>query len=332
MTRYSAAVVGLGNIGMRLDLGAGNDRVATHARAFTIHPGYELTAGIDPDARARHVFEQQYHLPAFSDLAAMQAAGVRAGIYSIAVPTPLHSKAFAEVLAQKPRAILCEKPLAEAVLDAERMLTDADASGCIVGVNYMRRFEPGVLTVRRLIAEGALGEIYKGTAWYSKGLLNNGSHVVDLLMFLLGKVADVRVWQSGRVWQGVDPEPDLSLRIGEARIVLLAAREECFSYMGLELVGTEGVLRYLDGGHRIELRRPRTDASLSGYRVLAPEAEMIQTDLKRYQWHVVDALHRCVEGGAPLLSSGATALETLRVIEQVHAALVSPLEHRRHHD
>ncbi|MCG3769269.1 MAG: putative 4,5-dihydroxyphthalate dehydrogenase [Nitrosomonadaceae bacterium] len=326
MKRYTSVVVGLGNIGVRLDLAAGKNRVATHARAFATHSGYKLAAGVDPNATARSLFEQHYCLPAFPDIAAMRAVGIRPEIYSIATPTPLHARVYAEALAQKPLAILCEKPLAESVLDAERMVVDAKTVGCVLAVNYIRRFEPGVLRLRQLIAGGTLGEVYKGSAWYTKGLLNNGSHVVDLLAFLLGKIDDAQVLHPGRVWQGGDPEPDVRLRIGAAQVMLLAAREECFSYIGFELVGTEGVLRYFDGGHRIELRRARTEPALPGYRMLSAEAELLETDLNRYQWHAVDAIHRCLTEGVPLESSGESALETLRVIERIHGALVAPIQ------
>lgn len=319
MRRLTAAVIGLGKIGLRLDLEAADaTRVATHARAFAIHPGYQLVAGIDPDATGRSLFERHYRLPAFPDVADMLAAGIRPEVCSIAVPTPLHARIYEEVIALRPAAVLCEKPLAERVVEAERMVAAAEDCGCLLAVNYMRRFDPGVLVLRSLIADGVLGDIYKGCAWYSKGLLNNGSHVVDLLAFLLGESGAVQVLQAGRIWDGHDPEPDFALRFGTANILFLATREECFSYIGFELIGTEGVLRYTDAGHRIEFRRARTEPSLPGYRVLSPEVEMLQTDLKRYQWHAVDALHRCLNEGAPLHSSGKSALETLRTIDRVH--------------
>lgn len=323
MKRYTAAVVGLGNVGVRLDLDEGRDRVATHARAFNVHHGYELTAGIDPDASARMIFEQHYRLPTFPDIASMLVAGIRPEVCSIAVPTSLHAHIFEEVIAWRPVAILCEKPLAENVAEAERMVAVAEACGCVLAVNYMRRFEPGVLDLRQLIADGGLGEIYKGNAWYSKGLLNNGSHVVDLLAFLLGAAEGSHVLQVGRDWEEHDPEPDISMRFGKANIFLLAAREECFSFIGFELVGSLGALRYFDSGHHIELRRAHAEPSLPGYRKLQPEAEVLQTDLKRYQWHTVDALYGCLTEGAPLHSNGKTALETLRIIDCVRVACLN---------
>lgn len=333
MRRFDAVVAGLGNVGLRYDLGMnGDDRVTSHVRAYTTHPGYRLVGGIDPDKEGRALLEQHYGVPAFPDVAAMLAAGIRPEVCSIAVPTPLHFGFFQEIIALRPVAILCEKPLAASAAEGERMVAVASESGCALAVNYMRRFEPGVLALRRLIANGALGEIYKGSAWYSKGLRNNGSHVIDLLRFLLGDTASIKVLEVGRKWEGQDPEPDVCLSFGPARVVLLSGREECFSHIGFEIVGAGGTVRYIDGGHRIELRRARAEPALPGYRILAPEVEVLPTDLKRYQWHAVDALYRHLDQGEPLLSSGASALDTLRTIDRVCSVLDQLPESAKHHD
>lgn len=333
MRRFDAVVVGLGNVGLRYDLGMnGGERVASHARAYATHPGFRLVGGIDPDEAGRALLQQHYGVPAFPDVAAMLSAGIRPEVWSIAVPTPMHFGLLEDIIALHPAAILCEKPLAASVAEGVQMVAAAGKSGCALAVNYMRRFEPGVLALRRLIAEGALGEIYKGSAWYSKGLLNNGSHVIDLLTFLLGDAGPIQVLEVGRRWEGHDPEPDICLSFGSARVVLLAAREECFSHIGFEIVGAGGTVRYIDGGHRIELRRARAEPALPGCRILAPEVEVLPTDLKRYQWHAVDALHRHLEKGDPLHSSGASALETLRTIDRVRSILEETPESGRHHD
>lgn len=333
MRRFDAVVAGLGKVGLGYDLGIkDSSRVTSHARAYAMHPGYRLVGGIDPEEEGRALLEQYYGVPAFPDVAAMVAAGIRPEVCSIAVPTPLHFGFFQEIISLCPAAILCEKPLAASTIEGERMVAAARENGCVLAANYMRRFEPGVLALRQLIADGALGEIYKGNAWYSKGLRNNGSHVIDLLSFLLGDAGSVKVLDAGRKWEGQDPEPDFSLIFGTARVVLLAGREECFSHIGFELVGTGGTVRYLDGGHRIELRKARTEPVLPGYRTLAPDAEFLPTDLKRYQWHVVDALYQHLDKGKPLHSSGSSALETLGTIECVCSALDQLSESSRHHD
>ena len=322
MRRYSAAIVGLGNVGLRYDLDAKDgDRVTSHARAFASHPGYRLVAGVDPDETGRRLLEKYYRVPSFPDVASLRATGIEPEVWSIAAPTALHASIFDEIIKFRPAAILCEKPVADNLRDAERMVAAAEESGCAVAVNYMRRFEPGLLVLRKKIIDGHLGEIYKGTAWYSKGLLHNGSHLVDLLSFLLGACGSVQIIDAGRMWGGYDPEPDLGVLFGGTRVVIQSVREECFSFCQFELIGTAGTACYKEGGHRIELRRTHVDPALPGYRLLDKEPENLATDLKRYQWHSVEALYRHLESGEALNSSGATALASLRAIDHALGAL-----------
>jgi predicted dehydrogenase len=59
------------------------------------------------------------------------------------------------------RAVLCEKPLATEVVDAQRMATAATASSAslaVCGFNY--RFVPAVRLLHELITEGRLGELH----------------------------------------------------------------------------------------------------------------------------------------------------------------------------
>jgi len=72
--------------------------------------------------------------------------------------------------------------------------------------------------LKKLIHEGKFGKIYKGTIWYTKGIIENGSHFVDLFQWLLGEAQEVQVMNPGRKWDGHDPEPDLQINFGAAKI------------------------------------------------------------------------------------------------------------------
>ena len=170
---------------------------------------------------------------------------------SIGVPTELHASVFDQVLAQRPKAILLEKPIASTVAQATALVERAEASGCAVLVNYMRRFEPGVRELKRRLDAHELGDIYKATVWYAKGLSNNGSHFVKLLSFLLGPPSETTVLTKGRTHGASDHEPDCRVRFGATDAYLLAAREECFSIAEMVLMGTKGMVRYTDAGATI---------------------------------------------------------------------------------
>ncbi len=324
MKRIAAAVIGLGRVGQGYDYEAeAAQSVLTHAQAFAAHPAFELVAGVDPLQPERERFVRKFSAPAYPDVGALLAEK-RPEVYALAVPTSLHGPLLRQLLAFQPRAVICEKPLAPTLAEGKAMVAEAGKRGCSLAVNYMRRFEPGTRQLARALHDGELGEVHKGVAWYSKGLRHNGSHIVDLLSFLLGATVITEAVLRGRDWQGGDPEPDVILRFGAARVALLAAREECFSLHSIELIGTRGVARYAAGGEQILCYGVVPSARFGGEPTLGREPRAISSDMDRYQLHVVDALARHLEHGAPLASDGESALATLAIIEDIMARMPGP--------
>lgn len=318
---FSAAVIGLGNIGQGYDYRRrGFGQVLTHASAFTAHPGFTLVAGVDPRRTERQRFERKFKYPAYASVADLFRVH-RPEVIAIGVPTAKHYSTFREIMAGSPRAVICEKPIAATLAEATAMTRLATRHRCALLVNYMRRYEPGVLALRDALRQNQFGEIYKGVVWYSKGLLNNGSHFIDLLQFLLGDAGSFEVIRHGRKWNRLDPEPDLTIRFGKCTVQFIAVREECFSMAQVELIGTAGHIIYADSGRRIETREAVPDTTFPGYRGLAPTARTIVNDFDRYQWWVADHLYRHLTRGRPLYSDGNSATKTLALTENIISSL-----------
>jgi predicted dehydrogenase len=248
-------------------------------------------------------------------------------VVAVCVPTPLHYAVFREIIAHKPKAVICEKPLAVTLSEGEAMVDAAKTSGSLLAVNYIRRFEPGVLELKRRITSGELGIFYKGVQWYSKGILTNGSHFIDLLSFLFGPATRIQVLQRGRTYADFDCEPDAMVRFGDVVMYFLAAREECFSMRDLQLISDKGEVRYATSGEVIEWRCKRPHPLVPGYTILAELPERIETDLRRYQWHVAQALYEALMTGAPVCSTGATALDTMATVQQLMTDPASEVAH-----
>jgi predicted dehydrogenase len=138
----------------------------------------------------------------------------RADIDLVDVSTPGDSHAeIAIAAARAGKTVFCEKPLANTVKDAERMLAAVTRAGVSHMICHNYRRVPAVLVARQLIAEGRLGTIrhFRGTylqdwivdpkfplVWRlqreqsgSGALGDIGSHVVDLARFLVGEIVEV---------------------------------------------------------------------------------------------------------------------------------------------
>ncbi|MEO8365039.1 MAG: oxidoreductase [Pseudoxanthomonas sp.] len=76
----------------------------------------------------------------------------------IAAPNPVHAALASAALAQG-KHVVVDKPFTVTVQQAKQVVADAEQAGRIVSVFQNRRWDADFLTVRKLIAEGALGDV-----------------------------------------------------------------------------------------------------------------------------------------------------------------------------
>lgn len=316
---WNVLIVGLGQIGMGYDLAQDPALMAvTHARGFARHDAFRLVGAVDPSSAHRALFERHYGAPTFSDVAAA-VKSLAPHLVIVAVPTERHCTVVRDVLAAaRPKAILCEKPLAYDLAEAREIVELCASHDCALFVNYMRRADRGVAEVKRRLADGSIAAPEKAVVWYSKGIFNNGSHFIDLLKDWLGEVTSFKIIAAGRVWDGCDPEPDVILTFAQgAKAYFLAAREEKFSHYTVELIAGNGRLRYERGGEEIFWQKAIADPAIAGYTVLDPVPEIIVSDLARAQWHVADQLAECLNGRPGRICTGLEALRTLETLVEI---------------
>ena len=138
----------------------------------------------------------------------------RRDIDAVDICTPGDSHAdLAIAAAEAGKAVLCEKPLANDVPEAERMLAAVQRAGVVHMLCHNYRRCPAVVLARQLIAEGQIGEIhhYRGTylqdwllnpdfprVWrLEKAKAGSGalgdilSHTMDLSRYLVGEPIEV---------------------------------------------------------------------------------------------------------------------------------------------
>jgi predicted dehydrogenase len=317
---FRTLVVGLGQIGMGYDLNHDpKDFILTHARSFQVHPSFELAGGVDSNPERISLFQEKYLCPGYMSLEAA-LINLEPDIVAISTPTAQHHQTVSIVLKTiKPEAILCEKPLAYDLDEAKAMVANCEAKGVKLYVNYMRRSDRAVFDIKKRINNGCISQPIKGVAWYSKGLLNNGSHFMNLLQFWLGNITDFKVISQGRLWNDIDPEPDMQVSFDLGTVIFLAAREENYSHYNIELIAGNGRLRYEQGGSQIFWQEVINDSTHEGYRILNPVSEMINSNLNKIQWYTADQLSASLMGEDARICSGKDALETQEMIGRILA-------------
>lgn len=317
--RNRCVIVGLGKIGMGYDIDTAPEArsVYSHAKAFSLHPKFQLVCAVDPSVSKRNLFSSHFGRPAYPDVQQAACEGA-ADVVVIASPTQEHFKVIGDVISHlAPKAILCEKPLAYSLTEATNMVEECERRNVKLYVNYMRRSDPGVIAIRTRIESGKIATPLKGIAWYSKGFLHNGSHFFNLLEYWLGDFVAAKMLSPGRILESGDCEPDVQVEFKEGSVVFLAAREEAFSHYTVELISQSGRLRYEQGGELVTWQSVDDDPNFPGYKILRSTPDLIENDMGRYQLNVVDQLANALANRQNFLCTGREALATLNAMHQI---------------
>lgn len=195
MEKIRVGLIGCGWIGM----GAKDDLLrpipASHADAILNHEGFELAALYDPSLDAKANASRLHpDIKFYDSISSFFSSDIQAAV--IASDAESHAKMIEICIAHGIKHILCEKPIANDLLEASKLNQLIRQSGVNVLINHMRRFSPEIVRLRRYIRrEGirdtAVGNILSGHAYYDKGLFHCGTHIIDLLTFFLGQVQEV---------------------------------------------------------------------------------------------------------------------------------------------
>ncbi|MCL4469617.1 MAG: Gfo/Idh/MocA family oxidoreductase [Gammaproteobacteria bacterium] len=310
---YRAALIGCGLIGSEFSDTATLPGVWSHAAAYAACPDTELVAICDPDdARLDRCGERWNVAARYSDFAQMLDAQ-RPEIVSICTPDHTHYALIRTALEHPAvRAVLAEKPLALNLEQADELVKIAAARRVILAVNYSRRYAPGFVRLREMIAAGALGAIQAVSGFYTKGTLHNGSHWFDLANFLIGPTSQV-IGINRRGETGEDPTLDVMLEFEcGAAGYLHGCDAAAYALFEMDIVGSRGRARIVDSGFVIEIYGVEASPFGAGYRKLVLQ-ENIDGGLPQAMLRAVEDTARCISDGGIPKCAGADALQALKI-------------------
>ena len=323
-------IVGCGNIAGGFDA----ERSAslpplTHAGAFAQHPGFQVSACVEPDTGRRTAFMQRWGVAqGFADLAAVAAAqlGGRFDVISVCSPTTAHAQQLETALALRPRLIFCEKPVTPTVVQTAALVARCSRAGVPLAVNHTRRWAPDVRRLAVELRSGVWGAVRSAVGTYNKGVLNNGSHLVDLLHQLLGPLTLLQAGVAVADFWPDDPTvPALLQTETGVPVHLSTAHAGDAAVFELQLVCEKAVITMEDGGQLWRVRRVTDSPHFAGYRVLDAGVQ-INGEVLQATAAAVANLHDHLCEGTHLASTGHTALAAQRLCEQIRRKSNAPRE------
>lgn len=237
-TKLRVGVIGAGGI------------AAVHLRGYLDSGRYEIVGLADLEESAMAEKDKTFNIAPrhYTDARAMLAEE-RPDVVSVCTWHPGHAPWTIAAATFRPKAILCEKPMADTIGHAEQMMIACRRNGVKLGVSHQRRFVPAYTLARDLISQGAIGKVQMIQSFAADGLPNYSSHQTDMYRYLLDD--DDCDWVMGNVERKTD-RYERSTRIEDCAIgvfhftsgavALLLSDVLPTVYQGALIYGSEGMI------------------------------------------------------------------------------------------
>jgi UDP-N-acetyl-2-amino-2-deoxyglucuronate dehydrogenase len=329
--KINVALVGCGRISKK------------HLEAITEHQDrLSLVAVCDRDEAAAQAVAEEYHAEAYTELDAMlEHAAI--DMVVLCTPSGLHPKQTIQV-AESGRHVLTEKPMATRWQDGRDMLKACDKADVRLFVVKQNRLNPPIQALKTAIDQDRFGQIYlanvnvfwtRPQSYYDQGgwrgswewdggaFMNQASHYVDLVQWLLGPVDSVQAMM-GTLGRKIEAEDTGVLNIrwrrgtmGSVNVTMLTYPK---NYEGsITLLGEKGTVRI--GGTAVN------EIQHWEFEDKRPEDETIQTENYAttsvygfghvpYYANVID----CLQGKPADVTDGRSGLAALELLIAAYRA------------
>lgn len=318
MRKLRVLLVGCGRIAGNYDRGRQpSEFPRTHAASYLRHGGFSLVGCVDPDPEARRAFMRDWGVHAdFAGIHDAAESGLAFDVVSICSPTGSHAADVRASLALRPLVVFCEKPVTPTVAETSSLVEECDRAGVHLVVNHTRRWDPDVQELATSIAERRFGPLRLVYGAYCRGVINNGSHMIDLLRQLLGEVSLISAGEP--VWDGVEGDPSVPLVLAAPnglRVTIGCGFGPEHAIFELTMVFAKRSVSMEQGGLCWTDRLVEESRNFPGVRVLGQgrsrAGRYVEAPLR-----AVHSLYNLITGGIPTPSNGASALLSQKVCEE----------------
>ena len=311
--KLRAGVVGLSGISAKRPVpeprkGMGTSMPHSHIGGYLHTPETELVGVCDIVPGLIDNFRSEWldvfpDVHSYSDYREM-LANEQLDIISVATSDDRHAQIVVDAVAAGVRGVICEKPIATTLQDADRMIAAAKDAGIPMLVDHTRRWMVPWVQAADAIESGEIGEVHRIVAQQGGPramLFRNGTHMVDTVLWFAGSAptavyalaedgfADYGPRYASDGGHNPDTDPAMSMLVefdngARAFVNMCKTIPQVFD---LEIFGTNGMVRVneddatvttTNGNELLERRLPRpqfTSTNLAG--CMAEMVDLINT-------------------------------------------------------
>jgi predicted dehydrogenase len=332
-TKHRVAIIGCGLMSRN------------HIRGYIDAGRYDIVALADLNESAMQEVDQQFSIaPKHYTDAHDMLRQERPDVVSVCTWHIGHATWTIAAAAHQPKAILCEKPMADTVGRAEQMMIACRRNKVKLTIAHQRRFLPAYTLAREMIARGEIGDVQLIQSLGGDGLPNYSSHQADMYRYLLGD--DECVWVMGNIERKTD-KWERNTRIEDSAVAVFqfqrGARALLLSdlvpnyFQGALIIGARGMIQLTT--ENLQLMNA---ASAGQWQHHAPDGKFFRVaeQGERFEWveagaaqadELADWIEGKVEAHRGEAGNGFKALQMIHAVYEsarCHEKVTLPLQTR----
>ena len=224
-----------------------------HASEVQKNKYFDLFCNIEKNKYKREKFKSTYKVSqSFKSLNEFLDSKIKSDLIVICTNTKSHYLNLIQLIKNNFKNILCEKPVCENKYQLKKLSRLIKKKKVNVFVNFNRKEDLQVKKLKNVIKSGALGKIKFVNCIYSKGILNNGIHLLDLLLFLFNKISILNVFNNNQKKNFLDKPLSFILKGGDNfPIFVNNLTNKNYSIFEIDIFFENGRLKYCDNGFKI---------------------------------------------------------------------------------
>lgn len=303
----------------------------THARIWQQMAETQVVSLVDADRTLAASVSAELGIPTHYTDYREAVAQPDVDLVSVCVPTFLHPE-ITRLAAKHGKHILCEKPIALTLADAQSMIDAADAAGVKLAIGLMRRYSPLMQALRDFLSGDRQPVIYRAESTLPirpKRAMHdqhkNGGPYIDMLCHFIDTwrvIFDsepVRVMAHGLTLgeqrSEIEHIAHKAIDSGSFSVEFASGDVGCgFITWGLPPGSNHAfpIIENLYGAHGVLDVRFIRDQEIMWHKEGGASEVLISAEPKNYEWQLA-AFARAILHDEPIQSTGADGLAALRV-------------------
>ncbi len=262
--KYSVTIIGLGNIGLLYDLDSKAEICLTHLKSFFYNSSFQVINCIDKSehriklAREKYGYEINY-FKYFSKKIPIT------DLYVLSSIPEINKKLYNKInRLNKNPFFLIEKPA---------WINKKKSENCYV--NYFRKTIPAFQKLKNEFESDDYGFIQSINCYYTKGLRNNGSHLIDLIFYFFGyklKKNSFKIFNKFNDYSKHDETISFtyqhSYRNTLFPVTFTGLNEKMFSIIEMDIITQKHRIKIYEFGEKIEISSIVDDPLFPEYKKL----------------------------------------------------------------